>query len=184
MGLQKTPLQWLQSAVVIIVWMPSGRTRCTLILWIRPHVLLSAKAVGSAWLPVTSAWNVSVLPPHSLLSFYAICLDTDATESDTNVLSSWFYLCGVHPVALFTYTIWTYDIYDIYIYICNPQSLLFLFRLLPHWGNRRNNKKKELRLRITYTYISYILYYVHIVLVHDVYGLDAYMVTHPGGGGR
>jgi hypothetical protein len=33
----------------------------------------------------------------------------------------------VHPVALFTYTIWTYSIYDIYIYICNPQSQLFFF---------------------------------------------------------
>jgi hypothetical protein len=44
-----------------------------------------------------------------------------------------FYLCGVHFVALFTYTIWTHNIYDIYIYMCNPQSQLFLFRLLPHY---------------------------------------------------
>jgi hypothetical protein len=40
---------------------------------------------------------------------------------DTNCKPG-FYLCGVHPVALFKYTIWTYN-----IYICNPQSQLFLF---------------------------------------------------------
>jgi hypothetical protein len=33
------------------------------------------------------------------------------------------YLCGVHPVALLTYTIKTYNI-KLYIYICGPQTQL------------------------------------------------------------
>jgi hypothetical protein len=73
-----------------------------------------------------------------------------------------FYLCGVHPVALFTYTIWTYNIY---IYICNPQSQLFYFVCyLTTWRwpagtetcSEVTDEIKELRLRITYIYYMFI----------------------------
>jgi hypothetical protein len=77
---------------------------------------------------------------------------------DMSSLGTLFYLCGVHPVALFTYTIWTYKIYN--IYICNPQSQLFLFaRYLttcfgpygPSSGEKNVLKLHGLSPRVNYT---------------------------------
>jgi hypothetical protein len=74
-------------------------------------------------------WLYSVIFQKKQLSI------TTGVKPQTQQIILFFYLCGVHPVALFTYTIWTYNIYYIYIYVIrNRNSLYFVCYLTTCFG--------------------------------------------------